>query len=235
MVRNASWLRCHEQLIGNPDDRRHGTHLGYYYGCRCDICCTANHEYNARKWAEKKAARDEQLARVRAGLEAAKPVPPEPPAPPKPNPVRVEKQAKAKAQRDAKRRKPTVLNELDANNMRGCSVRYDPPRCAVCGRYGRVEEHHVVKRSHGGKEGPTIMLCGFGNNLKDADGRYLCHGRAEQHMLHFRWHAADPREGEWDADGGFFGEGWWEYLETKVPMKYGNALLLGGWKRLGGA
>lgn len=229
---DREWMKRRKaKILSDPNDPCHGKPSGWRYGCHCERCRAAIVANNKER-AKRKMAKD---ITVPSPPVQAAPRWSEQPAAPKPNPVRVEKQAKARAQRDAKRRKAPVLNELDANNMRGCSVRYDPPRCAVCGRYGRVEEHHVVKRSQGGTDGPTIMLCGFGNNLKDADGRYLCHGRAEQHMLHFRWHAADPREGEWNADGGFFGEGWWEYLETKVPMKYGNALLLGGWKRLGGA
>ena len=55
-------------------------------------------------------------------------------------------------------------------------------RCAVCGRTYPLEQHHLVWRSQGKlfKEGkelpkPTITLCGFGNNLYDADKRPYCH------------------------------------------------------------
>lgn len=66
-------------------------------------------------------------------------------------------------------------------------------RCEVCGRVSPLNQHHIVFRSAGklykdGKElrKPTITLCGFGNNLRDSEGRYYCHGLAHHHMLHFR-------------------------------------------------
>lgn len=231
MTYNESWRRCSEQVLSNPDDPRHGTNTGYFYKCRCDRCVAAYHEYNVER-----AKRYRERIRSLRMLDRAKAAPKEPepnPEPPKPNPVRVAKHEKAVAQKKAKRPEPVCLNEYEKALMRGCSVSYDPPRCAVCGRTHPVERHHVVKRSQGGTDGPTIMLCGMGNNLKDADGRYLCHGRAEHRMLHFRWHAVEVTESTWETKGGFYGEGWWEYLETKVPMKYENALKLGGWRRLG--
>ena len=82
-----------------------------------------------------------------------------------------------------------------------------------------MEQHHLVWRSQGklfenGKElpKPTITLCGFGNNLYDADGRPYCHGRVHSHMLHFRWN-----------DGLYA-------LETAEPVEYVKALKMDGWK-----
>ena len=234
MIGRKTYAERKAEVLGNPDDRAHGTYQGYkHFGCRCERCREANHEYNAMAYQRAKEARQKRLEQVRLEREnRAKAVEPNP-EPPKPNPVRVAKHEKAVAQKRAKRPEPVLLNEYEKALMRGCSVSYDPPRCAVCGRTYPVERHHVVKRSQGGTDGPTVMLCGMGNNLKDADGRYLCHGRAEHRMLHFRWHAREISESTWETKGGFYGEGWWEYLETKVPMKYENALKLGGWKRLG--
>lgn len=99
------------------------------------------------------------------------------------------------------------------------------PFCAVCGRTHPLEQHHVVFRSAGkayGDDGrelekPTITLCGFGNNLRDADGRYYCHGLAHARRLHFRW-----------VDDGW---GHWEYLVTDEPTDYLTALGMDGWRR----
>ena len=91
--------------------------------------------------------------------------------------------------------------------------------CAVCGRRFPLEQHHYVWRSWGkmfrdGREvkKPTITLCGFGNNLRDADGRYYCHGKAHRRMLHFRY------------------DGELEYLETGEPTDYMRALDMEGWR-----
>lgn len=100
------------------------------------------------------------------------------------------------------------------------------PRCAVCGRPHPLEQHHVVFRSAGkayGEDGrelekPTITLCGFGNNLRDADGRCYCHGLAHHRQLHFRW-----SEDGW---------GHWEYLLLDNPTNYIEALKMDGWRRL---
>lgn len=91
--------------------------------------------------------------------------------------------------------------------------------CAVCGRRFPLEQHHIVWRSWGkvfkdGKEvrKPTITLCGFGNNLRDADGRYYCHGKAHHRMLHFKY------------DGALM------CLETEEPVSYQDALGMEGWR-----
>jgi len=87
-------------------------------------------------------------------------------------------------------------------------------RCAICGRTsGPLERHHIVFRSQGGENGPTITLCGHGNGLQDSSGRFFHHGLAHTHRLHLWW---DGRE--------------WSYLETDEPMKLERALKLDGWK-----
>lgn len=94
-------------------------------------------------------------------------------------------------------------------------------RCAVCGRRYPLEQHHIVWRSWGklfkdGKEmrKPTVTLCGFGNNLYDSDKVPYCHGRAHNHMLHFKY------------------DGCLMVLETAEPTDYMKALEMGGWKPL---
>ena len=89
-------------------------------------------------------------------------------------------------------------------------------RCAVCGRYGPTEKHHIVWRSWGELYGqgrklekPTITLCGWGNTSG-------CHGLAHQRMLHFR-------VGE---------SGRLEYLRTNSPVRYERALRMDGWREV---
>lgn len=126
---------------------------------------------------------------------------------------------------------PAVLVPL----MSAPSIRLD--RCAVCGRYAPLNQHHMVRRGAGrlyrfGREveKPTITLCGFGNHLRDADGRPYCHGLAHANMLHFRWVPYKPgRSGEW---GAAFGGGRIEYLLLDEPTKYEDALEMPGWKPL---
>ena len=98
------------------------------------------------------------------------------------------------------------------------------PYCPICGRHQPLEQHHIVKRSAGRLfrqgvevEKPTVTLCGFGNNLKDADGREYCHGLAHHNRLHFRWNE--------DVN-------WWEYLITYEPVDYFSALKMEGWRSL---
>lgn len=78
--------------------------------------------------------------------------------------------------------------------------------CPFCGRVA-TNRHHIVPRSQGGGDGPTVAVCGWGN----ASG---CHGRLHGHRLHMR------------PDG----EGWWEWLETPFATKYDKALGLPGWR-----
>lgn len=98
--------------------------------------------------------------------------------------------------------------------------------CAFCGRHAspgvRIEKHHIVRRGAGemyvdGEKlrKPLISVCGDGNALKDADGRFLCHGLIHNHMLHLRWN-----------------DGCWEFLMTSEPTKYIDALCMNGWRRL---
>lgn len=103
----------------------------------------------------------------------------------------------------------TTLPEMWWPLMDAPSV--ETPWCAVCGKTGHIERHHMVKRSagklyRGGIEvpKPTITLCGHGN----ADG---CHGMAHQGRLHF---------GFWD------GVLWYRIGE---PMPYQQALETGVW------
>ena len=116
--------------------------------------------------------------------------------------------------------------------MDGITVR--TPYCAVCGRTQPLDQHHIVKRSAGklyrhGAEvpKPTVTLCGFGNNLRDADGREYCHGLAHANRLHFRWvQTEQPREGYYLT---YMIGGHWEYLKTDEPVKYSEALKMDGW------
>lgn len=103
-------------------------------------------------------------------------------------------------------------------------------RCAVCGRAYPLEQHHIVRRGAGklydgtGREieKPTITLCGFGNNLMDANGREYCHGLAHANRLHFSW----VEEGT-NACAGHF-----EYIVLDEPTPYIKALSLEGWRRV---
>lgn len=106
------------------------------------------------------------------------------------------------------------------------------PWCAVCGKTGHLEQHHMVKRSTGQlvlpngaiAEKPTITLCGHGN----ADG---CHGLAHQGRLHFRWVRTRYVGGTDDFYADITG-GHLEYLLTDRPVDYLTALSRGGWRRL---
>lgn len=102
-------------------------------------------------------------------------------------------------------------------------------RCAVCGRTWPLEQHHVVFRSAGkmfveGREieKPTITLCGFGNNLQDADGREYCHGLAYHRRLYFRW----------VDDDAIACAGHWEYIRLDEACDYLTALRMDGWRPL---
>ncbi len=78
--------------------------------------------------------------------------------------------------------------------------------CPFCGRPA-TNRHHIVPRSQGGADGPTVAVCGMG-------GLSGCHGLLHSHMLHLRW-----------RDG-------WEALRTDEPTKYERALAMDGWRRL---
>lgn len=127
---------------------------------------------------------------------------------------------------------PRELRDL----MRAPSVMLD--HCAICGRPGPLNQHHIVRRGagrvfRGGVEvpKPTITLCGNGNALTDADGRYYCHGLAHHQMLHFRWCAAPPDFFE-DNGNAQHGGGHLEYLRTREPTKYHRALEERGWRKV---
>lgn len=76
--------------------------------------------------------------------------------------------------------------------------------CPFCGRPA-TNRHHIVPRSQGGKNSPTVTVCGMGN----ASG---CHGKFHSYRLHLRY-----------TDR-------WEYLETEEPTKYQTALIMDGWR-----
>lgn len=79
-------------------------------------------------------------------------------------------------------------------------------RCVICGAPAR-EQHHIVPRSQGGKDLPTISVCGWGN----ATG---CHGLFHAHLLHIRWNDQT---------------GWYEWLRTPKPVKDSDAWEMEGW------
>ncbi len=81
-------------------------------------------------------------------------------------------------------------------------------RCVVCGKRAQ-NDHHLVYRSHGGKNGPTVPLCGFGN----VSG---CHGAVHHNRIHFR-----------------FSDGRLEYLVTDAPVKVDVAMGMEGWVEVG--
>ena len=97
------------------------------------------------------------------------------------------------------------MNAMQERLMGKPSV--DGPLCAFCGRPAR-NRHHVVPRSQGGADGPTVAVCGMGN----AGG---CHGLLHAHMLHV----------DWDDEAG-----WWRWLRTDEPVKEQDALAMGGWR-----
>lgn len=96
------------------------------------------------------------------------------------------------------------MNEYEKALMDKPSI--ETPYCALCGRHVQ-SRHHIVPRSHGGEKGPTITVCGYGNE-------HGCHGLLHSHMLHLRW------------------DGEWEYLLTLEPTKYDEALQMSGWRPL---
>lgn len=111
------------------------------------------------------------------------------------------------------------------------------PYCAICGRTHPLNQHHMVRRSAGNlfhagvkMKKPTITLCGFGNNLSDADGRPYCHGLAHAQRLHFRWVETRQKTGEWwgsTVRGGHI-----EYAVFDEPTSYMKALKTGDWRPL---
>ena len=104
----------------------------------------------------------------------------------------------------------------DENMLDKPSVIDEDGRCAVCGRYGATNKHHVILKGMGGRSKeterriPLFLLCGHGN----VSG---CHGKFHKGILHARW-----------RDG-------WEIKETEQPTKRIEALMdPDGWKPLWG-
>lgn len=97
------------------------------------------------------------------------------------------------------------MNEYQKALMDAPSVKSD--RCVFCGRPAQ-SQHHVVFRSQGGTDGPTLSVCGFGNESG-------CHGLLHKHKLHPRYTA----------------ESGWEYIYTPESTKYERAIDTDdGWK-----
>ena len=111
---------------------------------------------------------------------------------------------------------------------------YVSDHCLICGRANPLNNHHIVRKSAGNivlENGekvakPLITLCGFGNHLRDADGRYYCHGKAHNGLLFFRNN-----------------NGRLEYLDLTLPefetvsseeITYQKALTLNGWRPIYG-
>lgn len=123
--------------------------------------------------------------------------------------------------------KVTTVNALLLPMMGKPSVRFDPPRCAVCGSSQWCENHHPVRRGAGkaydqaGRElkKPTVMLC------------KACHVKAHQNRLHFRW-ADYSRERRYGSGTYFETGGHWEFAEFSEPTRYQAALDSGDWRRL---
>lgn len=133
----------------------------------------------------------------------------------------------------------STLPELLRPLMKAPTIKAE--HCKVCGRFRPLEQHHIVRRGAGelfdeyGRKlkKPTITLCGFGNNLKDADGRPYCHGLAHHDMLHFRWiegYRANRSQNAFHEPYIHYGQ--LEYLITKEPTKYQEALKMEGWRKV---
>lgn len=82
----------------------------------------------------------------------------------------------------------------------------ETPWCPFCGRPWQ-SRHHIVERSQGGGNGPTVTVCGIDNSTG-------CHGRFHHRTLHLKW-----------CDG-------WMYLATTEPTKYHEALEKDNWRKL---
>ena len=118
------------------------------------------------------------------------------------------------------------MNRINAHNMAGRD--HLPGYCAICGA-AHPEKHHVVARSLGGTAGPMIHLCGFGSNLRDADGKLLHHGAVEHHMMWF-WFCNGQDLDIAPKPARFFNSGW-IYLLADKPIDVMDALAMDGWKR----
>ena len=118
------------------------------------------------------------------------------------------------------------MNRINAHNMAGRS--HLPGYCSICGRM-HPEKHHVVARSLGGVSGPMIHLCGFGSNLRGANGELFHHGAAEHHMLWFWW--SDGRDEDIAPKRARVLKGW-IYLLVDTPVDIMTALASDGWKKV---
>jgi len=67
----------------------------------------------------------------------------------------------------------------DEQRMAWPSIRQ--PYCGVCGKPTQ-SNHHIVFKSQGGHDGPTIAADGIGN-----EDPTTCHGAAHHHDLHYRY------------------------------------------------
>lgn len=205
-----STYESRRRFLENPDDRRHGTAHGYQSGCRCDRCKEAGRKANK---AAKERAWERKLERAREARAKEK--------------ASAAKRAAKKAKKDC-----DTVNELYKPLMGKPSISNADGTCCWCGAPGATNHHHVVPRSAGNVvvngralSKPTVLLCGNGN----ASG---CHGKAHQHLLHFRWHEPKRTQTEnWEKHP--VGCGYIEGIETDEPMKYQEALEIEeGWRRL---
>lgn len=99
------------------------------------------------------------------------------------------------------------MNRLHEFLMDKPSLKSD--RCEFCGR-PKGSDHHIVPRSQGGTNGPTISVCGYGNESG-------CHGLLHSHRLHLWWDTESDQ---------------WIYLYTIEPTKMQNAIEMVGWQPL---
>lgn len=121
-----------------------------------------------------------------------------------------------------------LMGRYHAHNMGGAD--HLPGWCSICGK-PHPERHHVVPRSLGGSSGPVVHLCGFGGNLRDADGRLNHHGAVEQHLLWFWWHDGTDRDLSPQVPPLAI-EGTWLYRLSGEPCSIDSALRSGGWRIL---
>ena len=123
----------------------------------------------------------------------------------------------------------TTVNALLLPMMGKPSVRFDPPRCAVCGPALGCENPHPVRRGAGtASDAPRPALSHPAVRLGKA-----CHGLAHQNRLHFRFVEAS-RERRSAVGTSYETGGHWEFALFGEPIKYQAALEEGAWKRMEG-
>lgn len=81
--------------------------------------------------------------------------------------------------------------------------------CPFCGRPSQ-NRHHIVPRSHGGTDGPTVDVCGLGNTSG-------CHGELHAHKLHLDW--SEEKD-------------WWVYKRTEPKKDVWLKTSPDGWKEV---